>query len=76
MRNQLLIIIYYLLSIIGVCIDGDVKIADGPNEYEGRAEICYDGEWGTICDDDYHENTAYVICKQLNLPLNSELSIF
>ena len=59
---------------LGECINGDVRLADGLSKYEGRVEICYNEQWGTVCDDDYHESIAYVVCKQLNLPLNGRLN--
>ena len=32
---------------------------------EGRVEICQSGEWKTICDNNWGENEARVVCRQL-----------
>ena len=47
-----------------------MRLEDGATYYEGRVELCYDGEWGTVCDDGITDSIAMVVCKQLGLPLH------
>ncbi|XP_033114135.1 scavenger receptor cysteine-rich domain superfamily protein-like [Anneissia japonica] len=42
-----------------------VRLADGASVYEGRLEIYYNGEWGTVCDDRWDYEDAHVVCREL-----------
>ena len=50
------------------CEDGDLRLMDGINNSSGRVEFCHDGEWGTVCDDNFGIQEARVACRQLELP--------
>ena len=42
-----------------------VRLIGGNSEREGRVEVLYDDEWGSVCDDWFDENAADVLCRQL-----------
>ena len=46
--------------------DGDVRLVDGNVISEGRVDIFYNGQWGTVCNDNWDINNAIVVCRQLD----------
>lgn len=45
--------------------DGDMRLADGDSTNEGRVEIFYRGQWGTVCDNLWDLTDASVVCRAL-----------
>ena len=48
------------------CVDGAVRLVDGKTPNEGRLEICYFNHWATVCDDEFNNVAASIVCQQLN----------
>ena len=57
------------------CTAGDIRLVNGASSNEGRVEICFNDQWGTICDDNFGAAEAQVVCRQLNYTVNLQDSV-
>ena len=48
-----------------MCSDGEVRLSGDYRDGEGRVEICFNKEWGTICSNGWDDKDASVVCRQL-----------
>ena len=51
--------------------DVQLRLMDGTGDHEGRLEIRYEGQWGTVCDDYWTDVEADVACRALGYPQGS-----
>ena len=54
------------------CIHGQARLVRGFNKFEGQLEVCYNGKWGTVCDDYFDQVDANVACLTIFPTLPSE----
>jgi len=69
---------HFPLPILGVCSDllseNDqircicsilVRLVGGSTSYYGRLEVYYNSTWGTVCNDEFTDASARVVCYML-----------
>ena len=57
------------------CYDGELRLAGGTIANEGRVELCYQNQWGTVCRDGWSVTDARVACRQLGYPVLGNSSV-
>lgn len=58
----------FFVCMYSLCPNGDIRLAGGKrDQVEGRVEMCFNNQWGTVCHDSWDNKDAVVACNQLGL---------
>ena len=55
-------IFFYVCSVIS---GTNIRLTGTNDSREGRVEVFYNNQWGTICDDHFGRKEARVVCRSL-----------
>ena len=59
------------------CVSGDIRLVGyGSSGNQGRVEMCYNNQYGTLCSYSWDINEAIIICKQLGFYGMSFITLF
>ena len=52
--------------------EGNLRLAHGGSDREGTVQVCREGAWSSVCDDQWGPPDAAVVCRQLGYPFDCE----
>ncbi|MCI4388669.1 hypothetical protein PGIGA_G00088690 [Pangasianodon gigas] len=55
------------------CSGENVRLTAGPHRCSGRVEVFYGGSWSTVCDADFDQQDAEVVCRELDCGIPVEV---
>ena len=76
MHHYKSLIIQYFVCILVVksCMEGELRLIGEQDSSSGQVLFCYDKRWVAVCDDEWSENAALVVCRQLGLPTQGNIT--
>ncbi|KAI5611415.1 scavenger receptor cysteine-rich type 1 protein M130-like, partial [Silurus asotus] len=60
------------------CSGENLRLTAGPHRCSGRVEVLHGGSWSTVCDADFDQQDAEVVCRELDcgIPVKVLVSAF
>lgn len=57
--------VFFSATLSSSCKDGSVRLINGTSSNDGQIEVCVNGIWGGVCDDNWSQVEANLVCNQL-----------
>ncbi len=74
LANVLIIILNVLDTYTESCdMEGEIRLINGSSPLEGRVDLCWNGVWGSVCDNGWDHLDAQVVCRQVGRQLGVEI---
>ena len=48
-----------------ICTNGDIRLSQGSTDYQGNVQVCFNGNWGSVCHDGWDYRDAQTVCNIL-----------
>ena len=62
-----------LMILFIFCLTAEVRLVGGAHLCSGRVEVRNGSSWGTVCDADFDQQDAEVVCRELRCGAPKEL---
>ena len=59
--------------IIATCTDGDLRLAEGTRDTDGKLEMCFNSRWTSAAGEGWMLNNTIVACRQLGYTTSGSL---
>ena len=53
--------------------DHGMRFSNGLIPQEGNVEICFSGIWRSVCDINWDDKDAFVICREMGFPTTGKI---
>ena len=73
MLQSTIFIIICTICFSAMCRDGELRLVGGADSLDGYVELCVNGRFGKVCNDEWGHKETKVLCRQLGVPFEGSV---